>query len=195
MDMTWMDLISKVLRSPLFWVILVAVFIIWCVSWFIRTANRLVRMRTKVDELDADIDVALMRRFDQLTKEYQLMKQYCSHESQTLIETIRMRRGMSLEERNTAAQQMETLAAQLQMTLEAYPQLRAVEVVTTVQRSVTDTEAHLQAARRLYNNSVGAYNNACQEFPSSFVASLTGHHPRTFFAAEERKRQDVDFSV
>ena len=190
-----MDLILKIMSNPLFWILLVALILIRCMVWFIRTANRLVRMRTKMEELDADVDVALTKRFDQLTKEYQLLKQYCSHESHTLIETIRMRRGMSPEERNTAAEKMEILASQLQVTLEAYPQLRAIETVSALQHSVADTEAHLQAARRLYNSSVGSYNNACQEFPSSFVASLTGHRPKTFFAAEEHKRQDVDFSL
>lgn len=181
------------LRGPLTGLLVLLLPLALCALWSVRAANRLVRLRNRVSELDADVEAALARRFDQLTKEYQLLQQYCAHESRTLYETIRLRRGMTPDERADAAGRMDALSAQLQVTLEAYPQLRAHGLVMALQHSVADAEAHLQAARRLYNGAVSAYNSACQELPTALVARLTGHRPLPFFSAEPPQRQDVRF--
>lgn len=171
-----------------------AIIVIFLISWIIRTFNQLGKLKNKVDEYNSDIDVALTKRFDLLTKQYNLVKLYCSHESKTLIETIQMRSGMSCAEKSDAEQKMNKLRNQIHVALEAYPELKANENVILLQKSCDNTEEHLQAARRLYNSGVTKYNNICITFPSSVVASLTGHKKLEFFRAEESKRQDVDFS-
>lgn len=170
------------------------IIMMFLISWGIKTFNQLGKLKNKVDEYNSDIDVALTKRFDLLTKQYNLVKLYCSHESKTLIETIHMRSGMSFAERSDAEQKMNELRKQIHVTMEAYPELKANENVMLLQKSCDNTEEHLQAARRLYNSGVTKYNNICITFPSSVVALLTGHKKLEFFKAEESKRQDVNFS-
>jgi LemA protein len=66
-------------------------------------------MELKVDEADSGIDVALAKRYDVLTKQLAVVKEYASHESKVLYETIQLRRGMSMaEKKHTSVRQSTT---------------------------------------------------------------------------------------
>ena len=54
------------------------------VLWYIGTMNSLRAMELKVDEADSGIDVALAKRYDVLTKQLAVVKEYASHESKVL---------------------------------------------------------------------------------------------------------------
>lgn len=163
-------------------------------AYCIKTMNALVRLRNKTTELNSDIDVALTKRYDLLKKQYQAVKLYCTHESTTLIETIKMRNGLSVNEKSNVSNKLNDLAQQLKITMEAYPELKANEQFMMLQRSCDTAEEHLQAARRLYNTSVTNYNNMCSEFPSSIIAAISGHKRMEYFQADAEKRNDYEFS-
>ncbi|MGN0482451.1 MAG: LemA family protein [Lachnospiraceae bacterium] len=162
-------------------------------SWFVQTANQLTRYQNKARELESDVDVALTKRYDLLKKQYALVKQYLSHESQTLMETIRLRNGMSCQEKDRAMNDLNRISGQIRATFEAYPTLRSNENVMALQKSCDNVEEHLQAARRLYNTGVTNYNNLCLTFPSSIVASFTGKQTLDYFRADAVKREDYEF--
>ena len=174
-------------------ILVIVALIIMLIGYFIKTSNLLTRLCNKCKELNSDIDVALTKRFDLLTKEYEAAKMYCDHESSTLINAIKVRNGMTQEEKETATKQMDKLTRNLKVTVEAYPQLHANENIMQLQKSCENTEEHLQAARRIYNISVTNYNNMCMEFPSSIVASFTSHKSMEYFKADDEKRKDVSF--
>ena len=57
--------------------------------------------------------------------------------------------------------------------------------------AIGNVEEQLQAARRLYNANVSAYNQAIIVFPGSLVANSMHLTKREFFEAEETKKADV----
>ena len=77
---------------------------------------------------------------------------------------------------------------------EAYPDLKASTNFLQLQSDLTDTEDKISAARRYYNATVLAYNNAIQTFPSLLFAGVFGFHPREFFAADQDDRAPVAVS-
>ena len=101
-------------------------------------------------------------------------------------------RGMSVEEMNDAQQQMDSLSGKFFAVAEGYPELRSSDVFVELQRGIRDAEEHLQAARRLYNSSVTAYNTAIAMFPAKLPAG--SRQPVEFFAADSSKREDVKMS-
>ena len=101
-------------------------------------------------------------------------------------------RGMSVEEMNDAQQQMDSLSGKFFAVAEGYPELRTSDVFVELQRGIRDAEEHLQAARRLYNSSVTAYNTAIAMFPAKLLAG--SRQPKEFFAADSSKREDVKMS-
>lgn len=159
--------------------------------WWISTGNGIKKLEVKVDEALSGIDVALTKRYDVLTKMVDVVKGYKEYEQETLQNIVELRKGMTMQERNSANQQMDTLAKQITLLAENYPNLKASENFAKLQEAIADVEEHLQAARRLYNSNVTAYNQRIIVFPNSIVAGSIGATKKEFFEAEEFKKQDV----
>ena len=171
--------------------IVVGVIALIIIIWYISVSNAFNRDVIKIDEADSGIDVALTKRYDVLTKMIAICKGYAKHEKETITDTIKYRKGMSMEERAEANNKMTETFGKINVLAEAYPDLKASENFKTLQQSVTDVEEHLQAARRLYNSNISSYNQRVVTFPSSIVASTKGLAKREFFEADEAKKEDV----
>ena len=246
----------------------IPILIILLIIAYIVLYNRLNRLRIKVEEAGADIDVALEKRFDLLSEEIEAVKKYLSHEYRIMTDLTAARVGADLEEKRMAQQQeiseevlksidqeiarqtrameqirgklgsiqrrirrrngmreedptrQETLAqaeerrgaalsqkvgalagvhrdlssvgAGINGLAEQYPILNSWVSMDHFQRSIYDSEEHLQAARRLYNANVSMYNQTLTSIPWSIVASICRMEKAAFYEVEERKR---DFQV
>ena len=159
--------------------------------WWVGTYNGIKKLDIKVKEGLSGIDVALTKRYDVLTKMLEVVKGYQQHEKEILTEVIKLRSGMTMQERNTANQHMDTAFGRINLLAENYPELKSSNNFIQLQNAILDTEEHLQAARRLYNANVTAFNEKIVTFPNSIVAGSMGAVAKEFFEAEAVKRQDV----
>lgn len=175
--------------------ILIVVLIIVGVSWWIGVANAFRTQGVKIDESASDIDVALTKRYDLLTKQLGIVKGYAKHESETLIKVVQARSGLTdhtdPEELTEYNKKLNDLAAKINVIVERYPDLKANTNFLSLQATAADTEEHLQASRRLFNSNVSRYNQDLVTFPRSMVAKRMKLTPRKFFQAENGKREDV----
>ena len=169
--------------------VLILVILALAALWYIKTSNDFKRKEIRVEEGLSGVEVALTKRCDMLTKMMDTAKGYMAHESELFTRVIQLRRGMSIAELNDAQQQMDSLSGRFFAVAEGYPELRSSAVFTELQRGIRDAEEHLQAARRLSNTKVTAYNTAIAMFPAKLLAG--GRKPKEFFAAEESTREDV----
>src|SRR2546426_9166100 len=114
--------------------------------------NTLVRLKVRVDNAWADIDVQLRRRYDLIPNLVETVKGYAGHEKGTLEAVINARnRAMSATGPVDKAQAENMLAGALKSLFalsEAYPQLRAIESFTSLQNSLAQIEDTVQNARR-----------------------------------------------
>jgi LemA protein len=163
--------------------------------WFIVAMNDLRRTEVMVGEALADIDVALTKRYDVLVKMLTISRNFATFEKETMLETIRLRSGMSMKERNQAVNAMDQSGHILQAVAEDYPELRSNENFKQLQISVMDVEEHLQAARRFYNGNVSKLNQKIVSFPSSMIASLLHINQADFLEMEDAKRQDISMNI
>lgn len=250
----------------------ISILIILLVIVYITLYNRLQRLRLKVEEAGADIDVALEKRFDLLSEEIEAVKKYLAHEYQVMTDLTTERVGADLEEKRMAQQQkvseevldtinqeitrqtrsMEQIRSRLDHSsiqrrirrrngvqeeewktsqqealaqaegqrgaalsqkvgalagvhrdlssvgaginglAEQYPILNSWVSMDHFQRSIYDSEEHLQAARRLYNANVSLYNQTLASIPWSIVAAVCHMEKAPFYEIEDRKR---DFQV
>ena len=170
-------------------VVLVIFLILIC--WFVSVHNGIKVSELKVNEALSGIDVALTKRFDVLTKMLDVTKGYMNYEKETLVQIVNLRSGMSMSERTAANNKMNDIAKEIRILAENYPELRSSNNFVELQRSITDVEEHLQAARRLYNSNVTDYNKRLVTFPSSIVAGMMGATQKVFFEADEQKKNDV----
>ena len=173
------------MTSAIVSLIILALIAFWC----IRTVNDFKKKEIRVQEGLSGIEVALTKRYDKLVKMLDIAKGYMTHESELFTKVIEPRHGMNVAEMNDAQQQMDALRGKIFAVAENYPELRSSDVFVELQRGIRDAEEHLQAARRLYNSNVTAYNTAIAMFPAKLLAGP--RQPKEFFAAEAGKREDV----
>ena len=118
--------------------IVVGVLVLIIIIWYISVSNAFNRDIVKIDEADSGIDVALTKRYDVLTKMIAVCKGYAKHEKETITDTIKYRKGMSMEERVEANNKMNETLGKINVLAEAYPDLKASENFKTLQTAIAD---------------------------------------------------------
>mgnify|MGYP001778422583 CR=1 FL=1 len=173
-------------------VIILAAIVLIAIVWVIATVNNFKRLEIKIDEALSGIEVALEKRYDMLTKLMDTAKGYMAHENDIFTKVVNLRKGMSVRDLITTDVQLSDMAGRLFAVAEAYPELRSSQVFVELSEGIRDAEEHLQAARRVYNSNVTAYNTAISMFPASLLAG--GRTQKDFYEAEDAKHEDVKIS-
>lgn len=171
--------------------IIIVLVIIIIIAWYIKVLNKLNIALVKIDETASGIDVALTKRYDILTKMIDVVKGYTKHEKETLLEVTKLRKNMSMTEKNKINDQINQSLEQIKIIAENYPDLKASENFIVLQNSVSEVEENLQIARKLYNSNVSVYNQLIVTFPNSIVASTKRMTKKDFFEADDLKKEDV----
>ena len=169
-------------------IIIIALLAIIYILYF----NQFKKLQVKIDEASSDIDVALEKRYNTLTKMFDMAKSYAKFEKDTLVEIVQYRSNMSVKDMNEVQRKMNTIAKNVSFVAEQYPQLQSNQQFVTLQKQIADCEEHLQASRRFYNANVSALNTKVSQFPSNIVASTMRVKKADFFIADEEKKKDID---
>ncbi|MBL7872526.1 MAG: LemA family protein [Cyclobacteriaceae bacterium] len=157
--------------------------------------NNLVVARNQVEQAFGSIDVMLKKRYDLIPNLVETVKAYMKHEKETLVQVTELRNKVSenapSEEKIEIDNKLTGLMRSLMVAVENYPDLKANDQFTGLQRSWNEAEEQISAARRAYNSSVTQYNNAIEKFPSSIFASLFNHTRKVIFEIPQAERQNV----
>jgi LemA protein len=192
------------------WFVLAAIgaFALWGVIQF----NRMVALRNQAKNGFAQIDVQLKRRHDLVPNLVETARATMAHERETL-EAVTRARGQAIQVRGEAAsnqlsaesmdrilQAEAGLAGALQRLMvvaEAYPDLKASEIMTGLSEDLSSTENRIGFARQAYNDAVMDYNTAIEQFPMSIVATLTGFRNEALLRSTEsaQERRPVRVSL
>jgi LemA protein len=179
------------------WIVLavIAVLVLWLVWIF----NRLVSLRTRVDNGWSQIDVQLRRRADLIPNLVETVKGYAAHERELFEEVTEARtRSMGAQgvtEQAAAENQVTAGLRQLLAVVEAYPDLKANENFLALQEELIGTESKIAYARQFYNDQVMRLNTLIQSFPSSLVARAFGFEERPFFEIDDPARGPVQVEL
>lgn len=147
--------------------------------------NKLIKGKNAIAEAYSGIDISLLKRHDLITDLVAVVQGYTKHESSTLEELIAIRSEIS-NNPDLANEHLNAIVNKLNVTIEAYPDLKASEQFLNLQKNIANVEEHLQASRRFYNNNVTNYNNIIQGFPSNIIANIFN------FKSEELFKTDVE---
>jgi LemA protein len=162
--------------------------------------NRLVSLRTRVDNGWSQIDVQLRRRYDLIPNLVASVQGYAAHEREVFEDVTRARAraidATAVPEQAQAENQITRGLRQLLAVAEAYPELKANENFLALQEELTGTESKIAYARQFYNDQVMLLNTLIGSFPSNVVAGIFRFTPREFFDIEDPVRgpTTVDFS-
>jgi len=173
--------------------IIVAVIIVAVIALY----NGLIRLKNRVDEAWADIDVQLKRRYDLIPNLVETVKGYASHEKETLDRVIQARNSAmqahdsdNMDAKLQAENALSSTLKSIFALSEAYPDLKANQNFLELQRELTDTEDKIQASRRFYNGNVRDFNTKLQVFPTNMIGKMLGFSDRKFFEITEAKEKE-----
>lgn len=168
------------------------------VVWLIGLYNGLVRKRNQVKNAWAQIDVQLKRRCDLIPNLVETAKGYLTHERETLETIAKARSGAVSAQASGNVAQIGQAEGQLAGAIrgfyavaENYPDLKANANFLALQEELSSTENKISFARQFYNDSVMAYNTACETIPTNLVASLGNFQKADHFEIENKADREV----
>lgn len=184
-------------------IIVVAVLLVLAIiviAWWIKTHNAFVTLNSQTEEAFSTIDVYLKKRYDLIPNIVETVKGYAKHESETFIKVTEARSkavsASTPEEKAAADAQMTQAIRNFNMTMEAYPELKANTSFLDLQQQLKSIESELSQARKYYNATVKVFNVKLGSFPSSIVGKRMKLTKKPFFEVavpEERENVKVQF--
>lgn len=145
--------------------------ILMCVFGIQSAQNRAIGLEEAVYTADSDIKVQEKRRVDLVYNLADCVKQYDSHESETLT---------NLAENMSARNSIEDVNTALAAVAYAYPDLKSNENYKELMNELSITENMIAQYRENYNNSIKKYNNYVKRFPARIFLSWTGYEKQEF---------------
>ncbi len=159
--------------------------------------NSLIAKKNQVRSVFATVDAMLKKRYDLIPNLVATVKGYAAHERQTLEEITGLREqavspAAQPDQKRLIDGRMSRLLGGLMARVENYPQLKASSNFMHLQRTLTELEEQISAARRAYNAAVQEYNNAVEMFPGNIVAGMMNYKRQDFFESEPEARGRVE---
>ena len=157
--------------------------------------NRLVVLRNRGDNAWHQIDVQLQKRADLVPNLVETVKGYAAHEKQT-FENVTKARAMfnqagDVKQKAEATNMLTSALKSLFAVVENYPDLKANQNFLMLQEELSGIESKVAYARQFYNDTILAYNNARQVFPSSIIANMFSFQEKDYFEIEEPEKREV----
>lgn len=176
--------------------------------WFMGAYNSLVTFRENTKRAFSDIDIQLRQRFDMIPQLVECAKGYMKHEKDSFKEIVEAR-NEALSALNAIKQgggdisqsQMENLQtktaaldkafAGFKVTVENYPELKAVDTVKELQESIQSVENKINFARTHYNQSVNDYTVKSSQFPTCIVAMVMSAKFPAFPYYNDNQKEEI----
>jgi LemA protein len=176
------------------WLIVILVLVAVAALLLVVLYNRFVRLRNRVDNAWAQIEVQLKRRWDLIPNLVETVKGYAAHERETFENVTQARAAAQQAKTPAESAQAEGILGQalgrLFAVAEAYPELQADENFRQLQSELAETENRIAVSRQVYNDTVLTFNNAIQTVPGVFFAGFFGFDKREFFDVEDDAQRE-----
>lgn len=163
--------------------------------------NGLAVARVRTRNALSQIDVQMRRRHDLIPSLVETVQGFMAHERGTLEAVTRARASVQQAIDGLAAGSltgMRTLAVAsmaldgalrgLMARVEAYPDLRASEVMQRLQDELVSTENRVAFARQAFNDAAMRYNERVVTFPGNLVAGWFGFAQAEMWETDEASR-------
>lgn len=181
-------------------IVLGVLMVIIPIIWFICVYNKLIGLRSNVEESFSTMDIYMKKRYDLIPNLVETVKGYAKHEKEALEGVMQARYScMSANDPKDRAKKEHMLAGTLKTLFkvtENYPQLKANANFMDLQSRLNELEVEIANSRKYYNGCVKLLNNKILMFPSNLVAKMFKFEVQPLFEVatkEERENPKVKF--
>lgn len=176
--------------------IIVALIPFLLILWYVSANNKLVALKNNRENAFADIDVQLKQRYDLIPQLLGSVKGYMEHEEKVLIRVTEARNkavtATTINDKVIANNELGAVLGAFNIQVEAYPELKANANFIHLQQEIADIENKLASVRRYFNSATRELNNAIEQIPSNFVASMKGMTVQPMFDLGVVNREEMD---
>lgn len=157
--------------------------------------NRLVKLRTLVEEAWSGISVQLKKRHDLIPNLVETVKGYATHERETFEKVTAARNqavaANTVKGQEAAENQLNRAMMNLFAVAEQYPELKANTNFLQLQSELSTIEGDIEKSRRYYNGTVREKNIVIDSFPSNIIAGMFGFIKSEFFELDNEAERNV----
>ncbi|HEV2069385.1 MAG TPA: LemA family protein [Acidimicrobiales bacterium] len=157
--------------------------------------NGLVKLRNRIENAWAQIDVRLRRRHDLIPNLVETVQGYAAYEREALEAVTSARNAAAdaggVAEQARAENGIASALRSLFAVSEAYPELKANQSFLALQEELSGTEGRITYARQFYNDTVFRYNTKIESFPALLIARPLQFRAREYFEADDTSRGPV----
>jgi len=180
--------------------IIVLVVVVLLASWVVGKYNFFVNQNENITGQWAQVENQLQRRYDLIPNVINTVKGITKQEKEVFSQLAEARTryagSTTIDQKATAAGQVESSLARLLVIAENYPELKSSQSFRDLTVELEGTENRIAVERMKYNDLVKSLNANVKTFPNSILASIFGVAERSYFEITEGTEivPKVDFS-
>lgn len=166
-------------------VLILIIVLVMIIGKGVSTYNRLVAKDEAVNHQWSQVENVLKRRADLIPNLVNTVKGYAKHESEVLTEITKARAAVNTangpQEQEKANNELNKALGNINVVVEAYPELKADKNFQDLQAEIAGTENRIAVERKRYNDQVSEFNKDVRRFPTSMFASILGFPAKDYF--------------
>lgn len=176
-------------------ILLILALVVIALLYGVSIYNRLVKLRTMVEEAWSGINVQLKKRHDLIPNLVETVKGYATHEKET-FERVTQARASAMQASDVKSQEaaensLNAALIRLLAVAEQYPELKANQNFLQLQDQLSVIESDIEKSRRYYNGTVREKNIVIDSFPSNIIAGMFNFTKSLFFELENEAEKEV----
>lgn len=149
--------------------------------------NSLISSNEAVNKEWAQVEAQYQRRVDLIPNLVESVRGVMKQEQAIFLALAEARTrytgAKSVDDKVSAATQLDKTISQFLVIVESYPTLKSSENVTTLMAQLEGTENRISVERMRYNDAIKEYNLTIKRFPSSMIAGMFGFGEHKYFEA------------
>ena len=177
------------------YLIIIVIIIIICLIYFLAIYNEFIKLKSKIDESFATMDVYLKKRWDLIPNLVETVKAYSKYENNTLKSITVLRNtsydNMSNKEKIRVNEQINQDMDNIMLLIEKYPELKANNNFNILSKELIVVEDEIAKSRKYYNGIVRMFNNKVEMFPSNIVAKILKLKSQSMFTINQTEKTNV----
>lgn len=176
-------------KGTIKWLI-ISMFILIIIIIVVKSYSSLKSLNEEVINKEADINVQLNRKYEQVNKLKSVVEKYYGEDNEVLVSLINslntLKQSSNILEKSKVNDEITKSINIILENVENYEELINDDSYNTLIKELLTVEDRINIAKNNYNEAVDNYNGKVKGFPSSIIAKIAGYSSKEEFKTSEK---------